>query len=134
MKPGKGNKLLSVARQLAAITFARVVPFSLWVVIFPMKKCSDYFLGDSDELIVNYLGCTDRLSYDLLEILKDAGIRTTGLYVPHTNRSNHGMSSRYVRSAWIRRLIERRYRRDIQLFLLVKDGYFRRTNSGHTVR
>lgn len=120
------NRWGIMLRQLSGFSLARMLPFWLWARIWPMKKCSDYFVDDTGTLIVDYLGCTDRLGEDLDLILQAMGISPSSEVVPHINRSKHSNARNYIGAGGLRRHLERKYREDIALFELVRDGYFKR--------
>lgn len=113
-----------VTKRIAARVAAKLLPFSVWAAIFPMKKCSSYFLDDSGRIVVDFLGATHRLNEDLNSILADAGIEAEKESVPHINQSVHDRTKDYlVRDGFLYRYLCRRYATDLELFLLVKDAY-----------
>ena len=112
------SKWALASKRVIAILMARILPFPVWSRIYPMKRCSDYFLDDSGALIVKYLGNTNRLANDLKQILRMEGIEIAEVEVPHLNRSNHGGQ---CTTALGTGFLETKYADDIKLFELVKD-------------
>ena len=123
------SKLVAASKVGMAIMAARLMPFSVWALFFPMRSCSDYFVDASGQIIVDYLGSTQRLASDLIEILGDIGIDTSQLDVPKLNTSVHRQTHEYVRrGSFLHKLLSRRYENDIRLFKLVEAGYFKSEN------
>lgn len=128
MKNKSKAKLVKiVAGRVVSITIARILPYSLWAVLFPMKKCSNYFLDDSGEVIVDCLGSTERLSEDLREIVTEFGVSPDELDVPHLNKSRRKSSQTNVRPGLLYRYLAWRYAEDMKLYSLVESGIFVKT-------
>ena len=121
-----GSKLLLAIKRLMAILAARVLPFSIWAFVFPMKSCSSYFVDASGQIIVDYVGATHRLNGDLVEILNNMAIDSSELDVPRLNTSVHKKPNAYVRNgSFLHRYLLRRYRNDVRLFKLVESSCFK---------
>ena len=120
----KGSRRFRVALRTAwGVILARLLPFSLWVRIWPMKRCSDYFLDHEGNLLVNYLGSTERLNQDLLVILRELGIQPPAqVSVPRANASRHSVKEDYIGSEGLESFLKRKYLADIKLCELVRDG------------
>ncbi len=127
----KGSKrVVNTIRSVGGILLARLLPFALWARLWPMKQCAGYFYDGSDNLLVNYLGSTNRLGKDLTSILAHCGI--TGMQeaeVPHVNKSIHQKPDEYF-SPSLNRYVEKKYAPDIALFRLVESGLFIREYEG----
>ena len=81
---------------------------------------------DEDGLIiVDFLGSTQRLGSDLVEIMLHVGIDFSPEEVPHTNRSKHGNPSEYILFRFCIPILERRYQEDRQLFEKVRYGVWK---------
>jgi len=118
------SKWRLVAKRIIGITAARILPFWFWALLFPMKKCSDYFLDSSGNIIVDFLGATDRLDADLTGILSGLGVAIRDLRVPHVNQSSHKKAHEYlVQDGFLHRCLQKRYADDLRLFALAKHGY-----------
>jgi hypothetical protein len=109
-----------IAKGIVTTLFAKGLPFSLWAFLFPMKKCSDYFLDDSGRIIVDILGSTDRLSEDLKDILAELDIPANNLDVPHLNKSIRSRGPTSIRPAMLYNFLAKRYADDIFLYSLVE--------------
>ena len=113
-------------RRAFSVLAARLLPFSVWTVFFPMKTCSSYFVDSSGVIIVDYLGATDRLHHDLVAILNDIGLDTSAVEVPKLNKSIHSGAHTYVaKGGSLHRRLSKRYADDLKLYELVKSGYFK---------
>ena len=120
------SKLLLAVKRVMTILAARLMPFSVWALFFPMKTCSSYFVDASDRIIVDYLGATHRLNTDLVEMLNDIGIDMSQFDVPRLNTSVHKQPDDYVRKgSFLHKVLSRRYKNDARLFKLVESGYFK---------
>lgn len=97
----------------------RILPLSIWVLIFPMKTSYEYFYDREGNRIVKYLGRTDSLNDDLKIILNDIGIDVSDK-IPHVNRSEHKDWSYYLKFRPIRNFLEKKYKKDIELYEMVK--------------
>ena len=123
----KGPKRAVVTiRSIGGILMARVLPFSLWARLWPMKQCSQYFHDENGNLLVDYLGLTNRLDKDLTRILFRCGVAGMNeREVPHVNKSVHQNPDTYF-SPSLNRYVEKKYAGDVALFRLVERGIFER--------
>ena len=90
-----------------------------------MKRCSNYFLDESGEVMVDYLGSTERLNEDLKTILIELGIPASDLDVPHLNKSVRSNNRSSIRPGMFYNFLARRYAEDIRLYSLVEAGILR---------
>jgi hypothetical protein len=115
-------KAVMVTRRIISIISARLLPLWLWSLIYRMRDCNSYFTDGNGNIIVHYLGATNRLSTDLVEILDHLGHQVPEELIPHSNASSHRNAEDY----WFFRLwipyLRRRYSGDLRLFNLVEDG------------
>ena len=119
-----GSKFWLVGRRLIAILAARVMPFQIWCLLYPMKRNSDYYLDSSGRVLVDILGATDRLQGDLVAILGELGTPCIDEPIPHENRSLTGKSQRHVAEAGtLHEWLSKKYSRDIDLHTLARDRY-----------
>ena len=110
-----------ISKRLVTLSLAKLLPFSIWALIFPMKRCSDYFLDGSGRIMVNYLGATNRLGADLQSILDSCCLDSIDQSVEHLNRSSHKKAEKYVADGGlIFRYLSKRYEDDIKLYSLVE--------------
>jgi hypothetical protein len=118
----KGKKHLLKRKLQTLISFItpKILPISIWSLLFPMKTCHDYFYDKEGNRIVKYLGRTDHINHDLDLILKEIGI-ITDLKIPHINKSNHKNRDHYFNNKLIRNYLNKKYERDIKLYQLVEE-------------
>ena len=122
----KKSKLLIAIKRVVTILAARLMPFPVWALLFPMKRCSSYFTDSTDRVIVDYLGATHRLNSDLIEILDDIGIDASRLDVPRLNTSVHKQPYEYVsKGGFLHKVLSNRFKNDVRLFELVESRYFK---------
>lgn len=121
------SKWRLVSKRVVSILAARLLPFSVWAYLFPMKKCSDYFLNNAGRLMVDYLGATRRLNHDLQAILNDLDLDVGAVDVPHLNTSNHESVQKYLqKDGVLYRRLARKYADDLRLYELVKNKHVSR--------
>jgi hypothetical protein len=113
-----------MGKRMITLVLARLLPFSLWALIYPMKKCSDYYADESGMVIVDALGSTERLSHDLVSILQGFGIRIDERRIPHLNQSRHNRSDDYIsRDGLLSKWLQKKYAYDIELYEMVSKEY-----------
>jgi hypothetical protein len=83
---GKNNKRQFFVRLNQLLVF--LLPFSLWSLIKPLKRNSNYVLDSSGKVIVNYIGRTSQLNDDFNQIMKQfeaswlaEGVKKTALHI-----------------------------------------------------
>jgi len=109
-----------IMKRILAICSARVLPLSLWSLVYRMRSCADYFMDEDGMIIVDILGATHRLGSDLVEIMRNVEVDFSPDDVPHTNRSKHRYPNEYILFRFCIPLLERRYKEDSQLFEKVR--------------
>ena len=120
------SKLRLASKRIVTILAARLMPFSIWALLFPMKTSNSYFVDSTNQIIVDYLGATHRLNCDLIAILDEIGIDTSMLDVPRLNISQHKEVNEYVpKNSVLYKLLARRYSDDMILFKLVESAHFK---------
>lgn len=117
----ENSKFVMVTRRIISILSARILPLWLWSLVYRMRDCNSYFTDGDENIIVDYLGATERLSSDLVEILDHLGHQVPKELIPHSNASSHRKSGDY----WFFRLwipyLRKRYSGDVRLYKLVED-------------
>jgi MoaA/NifB/PqqE/SkfB family radical SAM enzyme len=89
-----------------------------------MKRCSDYFLDEKGEFLVDYLGLTERLNRDLAEILRSCSFcGAEEISVPHVNKSTHQEANKYL-TPELDQYVQKKYADDMKLFKLVEHGIY----------
>lgn len=112
---GEKNLLKRKIKGLISHTAPKILPISLWVLLYPMKTSYQYFFDKKSNRIVKYLGRTDNLNEDLRVILKTIGINQN-LEIPHQNKSNHKSRDHYFKNGWIKNHLLKKYAKDIELY------------------
>jgi hypothetical protein len=118
----KGKKKIFKRKITGVLTFLapKILPISIWALLFPMKTCHDYFHDKEGNRIVKYLGRTDNINHDVDLILKEIGI-ISDLKIPHINKSNHKNRDHYFNNKLIKNYLNKKYERDIKLYQLVEE-------------
>ena len=124
------SRTLMIARGIASILSARLLPLWLWSLVYRMRDCNSYFTDDAGNMLVDYLGSTERLASDLVVILDALGHEIPKGLIPHTNTSRHRRAEDYwFFRLWIP-LLRRRYSADARLYKLVKNGVWKDSKLG----
>lgn len=118
--------VLKTTKSAIRIISARLLPLSLWSLLYPMRSCSKYFTEDSGKIIVEFLGSTERLEEDLTHIMRFFGVKLPAGELPHIRRSAHRDPKDYPLFRFCIPLLRRRYRSDVELFEKVKTGLWRK--------
>lgn len=112
---------------LANIILARVLPFSVWSLVKPIKTNREYLVDNNSRCLVNYIGKTASLNEDLLAIAKTLGIelQTPKNEIIKVNTSKRESDfMKYFKSKWHKKLFDKKYKRDVDLYnniLKIKD-------------
>jgi hypothetical protein len=94
---------------------AKLLPFSLWIYIYPYRSSSSYILDSSGKCIVTYVGATENLEDDLNKFLEESNINKEGkrLEIIRSNTSNHNDYKEYYKTIWSRKLAYKKMQIDI---------------------
>jgi hypothetical protein len=112
---GEKNMFIRKVKGLISHTAPKLLPLSIWALLYPMKTSHDYYYDKNGERIVNHLGRTDYLNEDIKVILKRIGI-TENNVIPHINQSKHKSRDHYFKNIWIRNILIKKYKKDIELY------------------
>lgn len=115
-------RVLKIAKNLLRLFSAKVLPLPVWCLVYRMRSCTEYFCDTSGHIIVDHMGCTERLGPDLAAILSRVGMDVDIDDVPHTNRSSHSRPEDYPIFRHLIPFFERRYKADIALHRKVEHG------------
>jgi hypothetical protein len=118
----KGKKNIIKRKFTGVLTFLApiILPIGIWALFFPMKTNYGYIYDKNGVRIVKYLGRTDYLKQDVDLILRKIGI-SSNFSMPHINQSRHQHRDYYFKNRLIRNYLNRKYKRDIQLYQLVEE-------------
>ena len=106
------------------VLLARVLPFSIWSLLIPLKTNFEYLVDSDGKILVDHIGLTEQLSNHLDAILKILSIPTeSSVEVPKKNTSKHDSYSSYFKNGWHMWLFAKKYGKEIRFynFLLNKD-------------
>ncbi len=100
----------------------KIIPFKLWSLIRPIKKNKSYLLDSSETFIVNYIGLTERLDEDLKKIMQALHVELNNFEgVQKINTSSHKSHEDYFQSGLHKKIFDRIYAREIELYQIIKD-------------
>lgn len=131
-KPLTRGKLLNYANSFSvfiraiktqlSVLIARILPFSIWSLVWPIKRNSKYILDSNNNIRVNYIANTESLSEDIYTILKAIDYPyIENLQLNKTNTSNHKKTDEYFTLRLHRVMFKIKYKKEIQLFNMVKN-------------
>ena len=102
------------------IKSTEILPFKIWALVYPYKSNKEYFIDESDNLIVDLknIGLFENLGDDLKDILFKSRI-TLKNEISHENKSNHGYEDEYFKNPVFKWLINRKVKRDLEFYNLV---------------
>lgn len=115
IKGGKRRTIRMVNRFLTMF-IPKILPFQLWALLYPMKTNLDYVADRKGNRIVKHLGRTEFLDQDFQVILETLGIDQKGIEIQRRNTSSHGQFENYFNNTFFKKIIDRRYRADIELY------------------
>ena len=102
------------------IKSTEILPFKIWALVYPYKSNKEYFIDESDNLIVDLknIGLFENLGDDLKDILFKSRI-TLKNEISHENKSNHGDKDNYFKNPVFKWLINLKVKRDLEFYNLV---------------
>lgn len=112
---GKKNWLKRTVNYSLGVIAAKILPFSLWIYIYPYRSSSSYIMDSSCNSIVTYVGATENLENDLNKFLKESNVQkdTERLVVRQSNKSTHSDYKWYYKNQRTRRLAYKKMQLDI---------------------
>lgn len=100
---------------------AKILPFKIWSIIRPVKKNTLYLMDKQGKFIVNNIGLTERLDEDLKTIMQNLNFDVSDFTgVSKVNTSSHKSKDDYFKPGFHKRLFDRIYAREIQLYEVVE--------------
>lgn len=112
----KKGRYSQAYRYFFGISSAKILPFKLWFFIYPHKKNIEYVTDNEGNVIVDYIGRTEYLNKDLINILNKIGIDTTGIKLKKINTSKHGEFMKYFESKWFKKIVDKRFAEEIEFY------------------
>jgi hypothetical protein len=112
---GKKKWLKRTLSYTLGVIAAKLLPFSLWIYIYPYRCSSSYILDSSGKCIVTYVGATENLEDDLNKFLEESNIHKESkrLEIKRLNTSNHNNYKEYYKTIWSRKLAYKKMQVDI---------------------
>ncbi len=112
---GKNKGNLSLVFNLI---LARLLPFSIWSLVKPMKSNHEYLTDVDGRVIVDYIGITENLSIDLKEIANELGLK--GVLEERVGKSNTSKRDqdygKYFSKKWHKKWFDAIHKRDILIY------------------
>jgi len=112
---GTKKRLRRTLSYTLGVITSKLLPFSLWIYIYPYRSSSSYIQDSSGRCIVSYVGSTENLEEDLNKFLREVNIlgRDKAIKMQRLNTSNHNHYKQYYKSKWTRELAYRKMKSDI---------------------
>lgn len=111
----KGNKNPWPAR--LRIIFARLLPFSLWSLLYPYKSNKSFITDNNGRIIVGNIIIFENLQNDFSKILKKFGVDYYDILLPHKNKSKHNLNyNYYLKNPIHRYLLLNKLKQDIEFY------------------
>ena len=110
----KGIK--SKIKTFLTILFAKIIPFKLWVFLYPYKSNIKYIMDYNGKRIVKYIGRTEHLDNDLSYILERLGFDTKSLTIKKLNASKHLNYEYYFKGKIFNFLVNLKFKRDLEIY------------------
>ncbi len=112
-KVQQNNMKKSPVRKYIRIYFAKLLPFKLWVLLYPYKSNIEYFIDEENNQIVDRIGIFEYLDSDFNSIINDLNIKNNRSKLSHINKSKHNHYLSYFKSTNFRNLINFKIKKDL---------------------
>lgn len=110
---GKNQRYLRTFKTFTTILLAKLVPFSVYILLYKMKGNIEYCTNLKGEIIVKYIGRTEYLQKDFKAIITKVGLEINdGEPVKHLNKSKHDDTGAYFQSPFRRFLFNAKYKKE----------------------
>jgi hypothetical protein len=109
---GNNKRYLRIAKDFITKLIPKMLPFKIWALIYPMKSNMKYIFDRDGKKLVKYIGRTEYLEEDLVQILQHLNIVENHIDVKHINRSNHKEYEKYFGKDCMSYLIKLKYNRE----------------------
>jgi hypothetical protein len=103
-------------RFVFSVLLARLLPFQLWVFLYPYRSNHDYICDDEGNRLVTYVARTEYLDADLKLILSKLDIDISNFELGISNTSKHEDYSVYYKNKLFNKLISKRLKQDNDLY------------------
>ena len=106
------------------ILLTKLIPFSIWSIVKPSKKLTDYFFDKDNQLLIDLVGKTENLNEDLLMICEKIGIELSSKKIPVKNKSTNSTVEYYFSNRVHKRIFSQIMREDIKLYQLYENKLY----------
>lgn len=95
------------------VALARILPFSLWSIIYPYKSNRGHLSDENNTPLVDYVGRLSNLEQDLKQIMLEIGMDFRQAKFPHKNTSKHKKEySSYLKFGMQIKIVQRKIKKD----------------------
>ena len=116
---GAKKKYFRMLRTMISFLLAKALPFSIWILFYPMKTNLSYCTNSKGKLLLKHIGRTENLERDFLHIAKKIGIAedvTENLSFKQLNTSSHKAVSTYFESYLPKAIMKLKYSKEIKFY------------------
>lgn len=115
---GKKRRIYRGLKTFFTVLTAKILPFSIYMVIYPMKSNKEYCTNEKGKVIVDFIGRTEHLQQDLEIILKDFidDFDQELIDVPHLNKSQHKKVDQYFNNPLIKWIFDVRFSSEVKFY------------------
>lgn len=108
---------------------SELIGFKIWALIFPFKSSVDFILDEKGNIGVKYLGRTEHLQDDFIEISKLENfdfIDLTGT-MKRMRETKPMDLSHHLSDAWFKKMIDKRLKKDLDVYNKIRDKMYIRS-------
>jgi len=106
-----------------SVLSAKMIPFQIWALLYPYKSSYNYIFDNNGKKLIKYIGRTDNLYGDLIEILNLMGIDISNQELQYLNKSSHKDISHYYNNRLFKYIIYKKIKRDLDLYENISSKY-----------
>ena len=116
---GAKKKYFRMIKTLGSFLLAKTLPFSIWIVFYPLKTNLSYCTSSRGKLLLNHVGRTEYLERDFRYIAKKLGIaehELEKLSFKPLNTSSHDAVAKYFESNLSKAIMKLKYSKEINFY------------------
>lgn len=102
---------------LSKIWFAKLLPFKLWNLLYPVKSNKEYFTDKDGNIIVDRIYLHENIEDDFIKSLKFIGLYKKDSKLPFKNKSNHREFKDYYGDGIYNYINNYKNKKDIDFYL-----------------
>ena len=95
---------------------AKILPFSIWALVYPYKSNKEFFVDDKNETIVQHIGLFESLNKDFEQILRNLDLNFDIAKIKKLNKSNHALVNTFFKNRFFKKLINLKVREDLEFY------------------